>query len=201
MVLLVRSKVRLVRTAGRMDFVVSGCGLRFAGQALLVGGSRVTGIEIRLQSDATRFKAEGPCLLVHVLSDTLTWGLGFTQAIEARWPSVAQDIPRRLRATHPRPALGHVLWTPLDACVVAAHLIAERGRGNPESALDLAALSTCLDQVAERVLRTGATVHAPPIGTGLCGARWSDVQLLLESRLVARHVRVVVHCLGRVLPQ
>jgi hypothetical protein len=97
--------------------------------------------------------------------------------------------------------LGTVLYTEIDGHLALGHLVAERARGNPESSLDLVALGQCLEQVAERALATHAVVHAPPLGTGLGGARWSDVRSLLESRLVARGVSVVIHCLGSRTPQ
>jgi hypothetical protein len=158
-------------------------------------------LEIRLRSDATRLEAEGHCILVHILSDALTWGLGFSQAIELRWPAVSIQIQRYLRATSPRPTLGQVHWSQLDERVTAAHLIAERSRGNPATALDLKCLAACLEQVANRAVAQNVQVHAPPIGTGLCGAQWQDVRVLLESQVVARGVDVVVHCLGNHIPK
>jgi hypothetical protein len=140
-------------------------------------------------------------VLAHVLSDSLTWGLGFTQAIEARWPASAQAAEARLRHGAPRPRLGDVVWSDLAPNVWGAHMIAERSSGNFGTTLDLEALSRCLALVAERALELGATVHAPLIGTGLCGASWRDVQTRIEQQLVQRQIEVVVHCLGSDLPR
>lgn len=159
----------------------------------------VHGAEVRFHSDATKLDGDQPSLLIHVLSDALLWGLGFTQAIDARWPSCAESIrQRRARAAPIR--LGDVLWSELTPSLAVGHLIAERARGNPSSPLELPALATCLDSVAERALVASAAVHCPPLGTGLGGARWDEVSALLHCKLVARGIAVVVHCLGQQIP-
>jgi hypothetical protein len=158
-------------------------------------------LELRLRSDATLFKPDGPSILMHVLSDALTWGLGFTQSIDARWPTAEPTLRQERDRRSQTVALGDVLWTRLDTQITAAHLIAERARGNPEAALDMGAFSKCLRAVAARAAQSKAAVHAPPIGTGLSGARWDDVLTCLETELVARGIQVVIHCLGGQAPR
>jgi hypothetical protein len=161
----------------------------------------VANLEFRLRSDATRLQGETPCILVHVLSDALTWGLGFTQAIDARWPERSLAIERRLRNLEPRPVLGDVLWTTVEPGIELAHMVVERSRGIAAANLDLMALSTSLALVADRALALGAVVHAPALGTGLTGARWLDVESAIRTELIARNVSVVTHCLGSQPPQ
>jgi len=158
-------------------------------------------VEVRLNSDATIVPQLGAHILIHVLSDALTWGLGFTQAIEARWPNSARSLESRLRHTSQRPNLGDVLWTKLEERMSLASLIVERSRGNPKTSLDLEAFSQSLGQVADLALKTTSVVHAPPIGTGLSGATWKEVHATLQSALGARGVIVVVHCLGNRPPE
>jgi len=160
----------------------------------------VTQLRFRMRSDATRLEGQSPCVLAHVLSDSLTWGLGFTQAIDLRWPARARDAEARLRQGAPRPRLGDVVWSDLAVNVWAAHMIAERSVGAYGATLNLDALSQCLTAVAERALELGAAVHAPALGTGLCGTPWSEVRARIEEHLVRRGVEVVVHCLGSTLP-
>jgi hypothetical protein len=162
--------------------------------------SKLADIEVRLRSDATRLLGASPCILCHVLSEGLTWGLGFTQAIEMRWPSLATSIAHRLRTLEPRPTLGEVLWTPVDDGLSLAHLIAERRGGPNGMQLDPIALASCLDRVGERARLEKRTVHAPPIGSGLSGARWVDVERVIRTHLVSRGVHVVIHCLGTRIP-
>jgi len=52
-------------------------------------------LEIRWRSDATVLPPDSDCILMHVLSESLVWGLGFTQAIDARWPAVGAEIGQR----------------------------------------------------------------------------------------------------------
>ena len=158
-------------------------------------------VEVQLRSDATNLPRAGAHILIHVLSDVLTWGLGFTQAIEARWPERAHLIEARLRDTSRPLTLGDVVWTRLDERTNLASLVVEQSRGNPDTSLDLAALARSLGQVAEHALATTSTVHAPPIGTGLSGATWKEVHAILQSALGARGVTVVVHCLGNRSPE
>jgi hypothetical protein len=152
--------------------------------------------EVRLQSDATKVDGKGTCILMHVLSDALTWGLGFTQAIEARWPRQSLGIERRLRALKRRPALGEVLFSNIDSMVEIAHLIVEPSSGSRTLGLDLNAFRVSLGVVARRALATKATVHAPPLGTGLASANFEDVSFIVQSELVVRGIDVVIHSLG-----
>jgi hypothetical protein len=156
----------------------------------------VANLEIRLRSDATRLKGEVPCILAHVLSDTLIWGLGFSEAITARWPQLSEALQLRLRDLHPRPALGEVLWTSAESGIDLAHLVVERSYNMPPVGLDLRALQTSLARVAERAFVINATVHLPPLGTGLSSGCWPDVYSVMREALVDRGISVVVHCLG-----
>jgi len=156
----------------------------------------MSNLELRLRSDATRLPVDSPVLLLHILSDEFLWGLGFTQSIEARWPQATRGVQQTLRTEASRARLGEVLWTPLAGSLVLGHLLAERSRGLAQAELQLDAFASCLRHVASAAGATGAVVHAPPLGTGLACARWSDVRALLESELVQRGIPVVIHCLG-----
>jgi hypothetical protein len=157
-------------------------------------------LEIRPYSDATRLPAQGECILAHVLSDALHWGMGFTQALEERWPHCTAAFSRLRRELCLPLPLGEVLWTQATPNVELAHLVAEHVAAARPASLDLVALGRCLEHVAQRALSTGAVVHAPPLGTGLSAGRWRDVQDLLLTRCVHRGVPVVIHCLGGKLP-
>ncbi|MGE5784039.1 MAG: hypothetical protein ACM3ZE_05590 [Myxococcales bacterium] len=130
-------------------------------------------MEIRLQSDATRLKSEVPCILAHVPSDTLIWGLGFSEAIGARWPQTFQSIQLRLRNLRPLPALGEVLWTSVESGIDLAHLVVERSYNMPPVGLDVRALQASLSIVAERALAINAAIHRPALG------HWTVVWILV----------------------
>lgn len=157
-------------------------------------------LEIRWRSDATLLPPDTDCILMHVLSESLVWGLGFTQAINARWPDVGVEMRRRKTKGQTRVQLGEVLWSSPTERLHIAHLVVEHA-GRAADLLDLDALGRCLDEIATRALALGATVHTPPLGTGLAQARWHEVRPVLETRLVGRGVTVVVHCLGSRLPE
>jgi len=97
------------------------------------------------------------------------------------------------------PQLGEVLWSAPATRIQLAHLVVEHA-GRTQGLLDLDALDRCLGEVAARALQFGATVHTPPLGTGLAQGCWREVRALLETNLIGRGVTVVVHCLGSRLP-
>lgn len=184
-----------------MTYAIEGPAIGTLGQSAM--------IDIRLHSDATRFAPDGRnVILMHLLSDALTWGLGFSQALDERWPNTFHLLRGQLQAEQrsgpgigqPRVTLGEVLWTAVEEPIVIAHLIAENSRANPDSPLDHEALRGCLRRVAERAIETKAVVHAPPLGSGLSGAGFSCVRRFLDSELTELGVPVVIHCLGGHIP-
>lgn len=153
-------------------------------------------LEIRLRSDATCITDVAPCIVAHVLNDKLLWGLGFTQALEARWPASATAVSRLRRDLGGVGALGDVFWTRVAANVTLAHMITERSRAAGTSGFVLEALEVCLGKIATNALANGATVHVPALGTGLLEVPWREVSAAIQTKLVNRGVHVVVHCLG-----
>jgi len=55
------------------------------------------------------------------------------------------------------------------------------------------AISRALATVGSIALETGATVHAPRIGCGLAGGRWTVIEPLIEENLTRRGVSVTVY--------
>lgn len=163
--------------------------------------SGVANLEIHLRSDATHLRSEVPCIRAHVLSDTLIWGLDFSEAIGARWPQMFQSIQSRLRNLRPRPALGEVLWTSVESGIDLAHWVVERSYNMPPVGLDIRALQASPSIVAERALAINAAVHISPLGTGLSSGSWPEVQAVMWEALLDRGISVVVHCLGSQPPQ
>ncbi|MGC4000752.1 MAG: hypothetical protein QM767_26185 [Anaeromyxobacter sp.] len=107
------------------------------------------------------------------MAEALVWGLGFTQAIEARWPACTAALLAYRREFGSSAPLGHVIYAELAANVVLGHLVAERSRGNPESSLDLTALGECLDssrhsRVGDECRRACATTRPR--------ARWRSME-------------------------
>jgi hypothetical protein len=156
---------------------------------------------IRERSDATALAHETNFILIHILSDALLWGLGFTQAIEARWPIESSKHIEGVRSTLRKPGLGEVAWGSLGREAWLASMIAESSRGRRGSELDFDALARCLAEVSRRARDTGAIVHTPVLGSGLSNASWDEIRPLIESELLVYNVPVVVHSLGSFGPR
>jgi hypothetical protein len=142
-----------------------------------------------------------PCILIHIVSTSLLWGLGFSQSIDQRWPVASREIQRIFRNMIPKPELGSVIFTPVTSQIQIGHLVAEKNISSTNDALDLLALSTCFTRITERAIDTNATVHAPPLGNGLAASRFSIIRPLLELHIVAKGVGVVIHCLSAAIPE
>lgn len=139
--------------------------------------------------------ATEPIVITHVVTDSArTWSrTGVPAAIRMRYRQAADAFRAWAIASPENLRLGetHVVTVGPQSVVVAS-IVAQRGYG-PGSTLDFDALGKGLDRVALEAERRGATVHMPRLGTGQAFARWDRVLKEINSRLVNRGVRVVVH--------
>ena len=147
-------------------------------------------------ADATRPKGDGPRVLAHLVSDTGVWGLGFSGALSARWPTLEKSY----RAWHAAGAeqgfrLGGMGLMPLEPQLWLAHLVAEHGLSarHGQSPLDWAAFEDALQQLRTFAQQQQASIHVPRLGAGLCGAPWHEIENCLHRLLVAHDLDVHVY--------
>lgn len=139
--------------------------------------------------DATAPIGPRPIIIAHITNNLNAWGAGFVLAISRLW-----NLPEREYLSS-KPELGMVQVVEVELGLYVANMCAQNGfptRARPV-AVDYEALGTCLDYLAEKSRRLGASIACPRIGCGIGGGRWATVEALLTQRLVARGVGVTVY--------
>lgn len=166
--------------------------------------------EIRYEvGDATRpaKTADEAVVIAHVVNDEGKWGRGFVVAL-SKWDDGPERQYRRwhrVGAMTTQPfELGQVQFChfgPQTDDLWVANMVAQRGwrrGGDDPQALDLDALRACLRRLQPGVVSLhggGTRVVMPRIGCGLGGARWEDVEPVIQAELVDLGVPVTVYSL------
>ena len=137
-----------------------------------------------LVGDATLVEGPGPHVIAHICNDSGGWGKGFVLAISSRWrqPEAAY---RKWAKSGEDFGLGMVQLVSVAEDLAVANMVAQHGyrsASNPV-AVRYDALDSCLFKLADR-LAVGTTVQMPPIGCGLAGGKWEEIEPLVECRLV-----------------
>jgi len=147
--------------------------------------------------DATAPARSGPAIIAHVCNDVGAWGRGFVHALSGRWPDPEREYRRwhRERASNDF-ALGAVQLVRVEDDLWVANMIGQHGvrraRGGPPP-VRYAAIGEALETLAELAEEHSATVHMPRIGSGLAGGRWTDIEPLIQARLMFRGVDTTVY--------
>ena len=157
---------------------------------------------VHLYGNATEPRDTGPRLIVHIVNDrTPNWGGGFAQGVKKKWKSVQDDFRMWVNLNRQNLTLGNTHLSHIEGSLSIVHMIAQRGYGpSKKPRIRYAALSMCLDQVAELACRQRATVHMPRIGTGQAGGQWAWIRELIDDRLVRRGIPVFVYELPDSVP-
>lgn len=148
-----------------------------------------------LVGDATAPQGNGQKIIAHVCNDINAWGSGFVMALSRRWAAPEQ----RYRVWHDvgkEFTLGAVQFVPVEKDVVVANMIAQHGirKGSQaEPPIRYQALEQCLRLVAQRAVKTGASVHMPRIGCGRAGGSWTEVEPIVRRCLTNAGVLVCVY--------
>lgn len=157
---------------------------------------------VHLFGDATEPRGTGPRLIVHIVNDrTPNWGGGFALGVKKKWKSVQDDFRAWVDLDRQNLSLGNTHLSHIEGTLGIVHMIAQHGYGpSRRPRIRYAALSMCLNRVAEIALGQGATVHMPRIGTGQAGGQWSWIRELIDDSLVRRGVPVFVYELPDSVP-
>ena len=138
-----------------------------------------------VNGDATRPIAK-PAFIAHVCNDVGAWGAGFVVALSARWKQ-----PEKVYRSTPSRGLGEVQFAVCERDIMVANMVAQYGLSGPRPWVRYDALDTCLRIVFDKAKQLGASVHAPRIGCGIAGGKWSEVEpIILRTQ---GDVRVVVY--------
>ncbi|MFD6497566.1 macro domain-containing protein [Streptomyces sp. NPDC060188] len=152
-----------------------------------------------VRGDATVPSCRGVKVIAHVCNDVGAWGKGFVPAVSRRWPEpeAAYRAWHRARADNDF-GLGAAQFVQVEGDLWVANLVGQRGirAGGEGAPVRYAAVDDALGLLADKAVELGATVHMPRIGCGLAGGSWSQVEPLVEARLVSRGPAVTVYDLG-----
>jgi len=166
--------------------IVKAAGESMSGQSILY-----------VRGDATRPRGDGERLIAHVVHNaTPNWGgRGFARNLANRWPSVQADFKAWAAEHDLRAAMGEVRFHKPEPGLTVASMVCQQGYRPLKSRplIRYAVLRDCLERVAEVASSKRATVHMPRIGTGVAGGRWSIIEELIESTLIARGLTVMTY--------
>ena len=148
-----------------------------------------------VRGDATQPRGPGRKILAHVVNDkTPRRGAGFARLLGKKWPPVQNDFMRWAGEQRSNLTLGNTHVTQTSDELSVFHMVAQHGYGpSTRPRIRYAALSECLDQLAEHAVGQSATVHMPRIGTGYAGGQWNIVHELIDDALVRKGVGVTVY--------
>lgn len=159
-----------------------------------------------VRGDATQPRGDGSRLIVHVVHDaTPNWGgQGFAKSLARRYPDLQAEFRAWASSKDLRKRFGEVHYASLSDDTLVASMVCQHGyrpsrRGTP--LVRYGVMRDCLSSVAHFAAQRGMTVHMPRIGTGAAGGRWSIVEELVESTLIATGIPVTVYDLPGAKPQ
>lgn len=155
--------------------------------------------------DATQPEGKEPRIIAHICNDTGLWGRSFSQrAISKKWSEPERRYNdwyeyRKELSGDLAFAIGNNQFLEVEDNLMIANMISQHGERDKNGKLiasksvDLIALQLCLKKLAEHAKSTGASVHMGRIGCGKGGAKWSEVEPLINKTLISQGVSVKVY--------
>ncbi len=144
-----------------------------------------------------------PAVIAHVVNDANRFGSGFAGQMAEKWPhakALYHEAFTPMGIARQRLEPGKVLLVSVpetEQSVWIAHLCAQHGLKGPANPhpLDLNWLYAALCKLHPFVVREGASVHMPRIGTDRGGRIWAEVEPVIQAGLP--DVPVIVYDLPR----
>lgn len=140
-------------------------------------------------------RADGKKIICQLVNDkAVKWGGGVANKIARRFPHAEEAYSKQVVQIPQRNRLGRAIFSEASEDVTIASLIGQEGFGpSLFPRIRYAALSDCLEQVAEYAASTGASIHMPKIGTGSAGGDWSTINELIDDVMVRAGLSVTVY--------
>ena len=149
-----------------------------------------------LQGDATRPMAAGQKIIVTICTPIGLWGKGFVLALSGRWYKPEQAFYRwySQRANNDF-RLGAVQFIQVESDICIANLVGQHNIIPIEGVAPIryAAVDEGLEAIAVYAKEHNASVHMPRIGCGLAGGQWSEIEKIIDKRLIKWGVPVYVY--------
>ncbi len=169
------------------------------------------------KGDATNPGGSGIKVIVHICNDVGGWGKGFVMAISQKWKQPKLEYRRwyknkrleqndtvqfeRLESRdrysdEKKFELGNVQFVGVADDIWIANMIAQRDikpdvDGIPP--IRYSYVSECLERVRQFAKRQNVSVHMPRIGCGLAGGQWSEIEEIINDRLIAHEIETNVY--------
>lgn len=160
-------------------------------------------IEIKyLTGDATDPQEPGNKIICHICNDIGLWGAGFVLAISKKWKEPEQQYYNWHKGLAENNfALGQVHFINVETTpdeIYIANMIGQRGvkRTSIGPPIRYDAVNDCLQKVADKALRVGASIHMPRIGCGLAGGKWEEIEPIIIDQLSSKDIPVFVYDFG-----
>lgn len=131
------------------------------------------------KGDIVKLSFTSPTIIMHICNIVNGWGKGFVLSLSSRWKEPEQIFRQEKQAK-----LGQVQFVSVEPNITVANMFAQkfiRRITSEPSAIDLSALSKCLDQVVDYAHKNNAIIVSPKIGAGLAGEKWENIENILKK--------------------
>ncbi|MEI8204156.1 MAG: macro domain-containing protein [Bacteroidota bacterium] len=170
-----------------------------------------------LKGDATQPTDNKTKIIVHICNDLGGWGKGFVLAISKRWkqPEIEYRNWYKLKELEPTPTmqfqnighkekyanekkfeLGNVQFVRVADDIWVANMLAQHDIKPDKDGVPpirYSFVSTCLERVKKFAIHHKASVHMPRIGCGLAGGQWTEIEPIINEKLLAHDVETTVY--------
>lgn len=170
-----------------------------------------------IKGDATNPNVNGTKIIVHICNDVGGWGKGFVMAISKKWkqPEIEyrnwfknnelettdkvefERLESRDKYSNEKKfELGNVQFVKATDDIWVANMIAQRDIKPDKDGLPpirYSFVSECLERVRHFAKRQNASVHMPRIGCGLAGGHWTEIEEIINSKLIAHEITTTVY--------
>ena len=146
--------------------------------------------------DATRPSTEKNAIIAHVVNTVGAWGSGFVIAVSKRWQEPEAAYRLWAKSKSPDFRLGAAQLVQVEGDVWVANMIAQNGinrRKDGSPPWDAVGLERCLFNVALAATHLDAEVHLPRICCARGGAKWFEIEPIIQKTLGDLDVTTVVY--------
>lgn len=143
------------------------------------------------RGDLTKIPLDGKnAIIAHVCNNIGKWGVGFTAALDLRWPTCGiafKDWAKWGEEDGVIYQLGNNQIVPVGPRTYVINMVAQDGvyhREKNRHPLSYDFLEICLNKLARTALQLEANIYMPIIGIGYGRGKWPLIEPMIEEILV-----------------
>jgi O-acetyl-ADP-ribose deacetylase (regulator of RNase III) len=141
-----------------------------------------------LDGDATQPVGEDNKFIIHCCNNKRKWGAGFVLALSNRWPST------KTAYLDSNMELGSCSIIKVEPDIFVINIIAQNGLGRRRIRyVDYEALRIACSNIRSFVMKFKGSIHAPRLGSGLAGGKWSIIERILVEEFVNHGIQVTIY--------